>query len=1309
MDSGHRIPLKPNPRTSTNFLSKLTFLWTLPIFRQGLRKEFEESDLFQPLSEHESGLIGAKLETIWQDVVKESEGRNTTPSLMKALLRCFGKEFMCVGIPLAIMEMFIRIMQPIFLGWLVSYFSEESKDEEYAGYVYGVLVIVCSALTVWVVHPYMLSILHLGMKIRVATCSLAYRKLLRLNRAALKETTPGQLVNLLSNDVNRFDIAVLFIHYLWLGPLQTLVITGFLIHEIGLVPAVVGVASLLVYAPLQGWFGKLASVYRLKVAMRTDERVRLMNEIIGAIQVIKMYAWEVPFQKMVALARKLEMKQIMNTNYIRGTIVSFIIFAKRFSIFAALLTFALAGEKLTAKHVFIVTAYFNILQHNMTVFFPQGITQFAEGLVSVKRLQKIMLLPELKSVPRNELKKEGGITMVDACAKWDDELTENTLTDISLKIAAGSLVAVVGPVGAGKSSILNAILGELALDSGSMTVGGTVSYAGQEPWLFASTVRQNILFGEPMDPIRYKEVVNVCALKTDFAMFPQGDRTIVGEKGVSLSGGQRARINLARALYRQTDIYLLDDPLSAVDAHVSAHLFHDCISKYLHGKTRILVTHQLQYLPFVDHVFVLNNGHLVADGPYAEVKEKGLASLLGSSVHDAEKSEVKEDDNEKSTLLKRDSPSRHSIISHTSSTGHDSKRSSIDPSMMECVQSEEPEERAHGAVGWKIFASYFMAAGNWFYVIFVLMMFVWCQIFASAGDYWITVWIRVEQDNYLNPNSSTISSEPWYGEWPPNRETCIYVYTVITLATIVITLVRSFLFFHLCVRASRCLHNNMFASITQAKMRFFYNNTSGRILNRFSKDMGAIDEILPLCMIDTFQIGAQLFGIMVLVSVINYWLIIPLVVVSVIGLWIRNVFMTTSRTIKRLEGVTRSPVFSHMTASLSGLTTLRVSNMEIKLIEEFDRHQDLHSSAWYLFLATNRAFGYWLDQLCLIFITAVTFGFLIGSHLGVFGGNVGLAITQAISLTGMLQWGLRQEAEVENHMTSVERVLEYSCLPSEPPLEAPPEKKPDPLWPKEGCIEFENLYLHYDPEDPPVLKNLNIKINPGEKVGIVGRTGAGKSSLIAALFRLEELRGRISIDGLDTGMIGVHDLRKKLSIIPQEAVLFNATLRKNLDPFEEHPDDAIWSALRETELKEVVDELGFGLQSPIQEGGSNLSVGLRQLVCLARAILRNNRVLILDEATANVDPHTDKLIQKMIRNKFGQCTVLTIAHRLHTIMDSDKVLVMDAGSVAEFDHPHILLKNTDSLLYKMVQQVGGASAQKLFSVAEESYLVANSS
>lgn len=399
-------------------------------------------------------------------------------------------------------------------------------------------------------------------------------------------------------------------------------------------------------------------------------------------------------------------------------------------------------------------------------------------------------------------------------------------------------------------------------------------------------------------------------------------------------------------------------------------------------------------------------------------------------------------------------------------------------------------------------------------------------------------------------------------------------------------------------------------------------------------------------------------------------------------------------------------MFAHLNATLQGLTTIRAFDAGELLIEEFDHHQDLHSSAWFIFLASSRAFGLWLDVVCLVYITLVTLSFLIlpmGGEETTYGGNVGLAITQSIALTGMLQWGLRQSAELENQMTSVERVLEYSNLELEPPLESMPEKKPRNNWPREGKVKFEGVSMRYSSSEPPVLKNLTFTINSREKVGIVGRTGAGKSSLISALFRLADVDGLIEIDGVDVSQIGLHDLRSKLSVIPQEPFLFSGSLRQNLDPFESYSDNVLWQALEEVKLKE------FGLESRVADGGTNLSVGQRQLVCLARAIIRNNPILILDEATANVDPHTDELIQMTIRRKFENCTVLTIAHRLNTVMDNDRILVMDAGTVVEFDHPHILVQKEGGYLRNMVQQTGKAMADALNTVAYDSYLQSTTS
>ncbi|XP_025833020.1 probable multidrug resistance-associated protein lethal(2)03659 [Agrilus planipennis] len=531
------------------------------------------------------------------------------------------------------------------------------------------------------------------------------------------------------------------------------------------------------------------------------------------------------------------------------------------------------------------------------------------------------------------------------------------------------------------------------------------------------------------------------------------------------------------------------------------------------------------------------------------------------------------------------------------------------------------------------------------------------------------------------------------------REHGIYVYTAIVALNITITLSRSFLFYKFCMKASQNIHNTMFAHIVYATMRFFNVNPSGRILNRFSKDMGSVDEILPGVLIDSLQIGLSVLGVTVVVCIVNVWMIIVSCMVFVLFYVLRVVFLATSRSIKRLEGVTRSPVFTHLNASLQGLTTIRAFRAEEILRKEFDRHQNLHSASWYLFLACSRAFGYWLDLVCVLYIASVTFSFLLMSD-DQYGGNVGLAITQVISLTGMLQWGMRQWSELENQMTSVERVVEYTQIETEPERT---EVIPPPVWPENGNIQFKSVFLKYSSRSPYVLKNLNFTINPQEKVGIVGRTGAGKSSLITALFQLCEIEGEILIDDLQITKIPLDKLRCKISIIPQEPVLFSGTLRKNLDPFEEYSDETLWTALEQVQLKQVVSELNLGLNTKMSEGGSNFSVGQRQLVCLARAVIRDNKILILDEATANVDHQTDKLIQETIRKQFINCTVLTIAHRLHTVMDSDKVLVLDAGEIKEFDSPYNLLQNSNGFFYSLVQNTGSSMMENLMKIAREAH------
>ncbi|XP_056634781.1 putative uncharacterized protein DDB_G0282133 [Diorhabda sublineata] len=531
-------------------------------------------------------------------------------------------------------------------------------------------------------------------------------------------------------------------------------------------------------------------------------------------------------------------------------------------------------------------------------------------------------------------------------------------------------------------------------------------------------------------------------------------------------------------------------------------------------------------------------------------------------------------------------------------------------------------------------------------------------------------------------------------------DSALYIYGTLIILVVLLVLSRTFLYYMSCTMASENLHSTMFNKLLKAPMRFFDTNPSGRILNRFSKDIGCIDEILPRVLLDSVSIFLVMAGILINIVIANPIMIIILIILGSLYLKFRTWYMATAKTLKHLEGIAKSPVFSHVSSTICGIVTIRSSHSEEILINEFDRHQDVHTSAWYLTLACMNAFGLWLDLIVLIFLAIVTFSFVItASFTNVNGSMAGLAISQCMVLTGMLQYGMKQLAEVINNLTSVERVLQYTTLDNEGPFDTPKEKKPKGTWPRRGNIEFNNLYLKYVENEPPVLKNLNMIFKPGEKIGIVGRTGAGKSSLISALFRLAPLEGSILIDRVEIQNLGLTDLRKKISIIPQEPVLFSETLRYNLDPFGEFDDDKIWDALELVELKESVDSLDF----MVAEGGANFSLGQRQLICLARAILKDNKILILDEATANVDQRTDSLIQATIRKAFKDCTVLTIAHRLNTIMDSDKVLVMSFGNMVEFDHPHKLLQIEDGYFHKLVMETSPTMAQELKNTAQKAY------
>ncbi|CAG4963685.1 unnamed protein product [Parnassius apollo] len=824
--------------------------------------------------------------------------------------------------------------------------------------------------------------------------------------------------------------------------------TVYLYREMGM-PAVYGALIVVAAVPFQIYLGTSTAFYRSDTALKSDERVKLMKEIIMGIEVIKMYTWEAPFRNIIDTVRRQEILSIKMSSYIRGVIMSFIMFTARFSIFITVLLYVTYVDRITVENVFFLTCYYNIMRQTMTLFFPQAVGQIAEMHVAIQRIRDFLMSEECHLPTRDQISTDN---------KFRKKKPKKRVT------ISSSLTTIIGAVGSGKSTILHMMLSELPTSSGSMKVTGNVSYASQDPWLF------------------------------------------VGE--------------------------ILEQELAII--------------QLMQDKTR-------------------------------EVREEESTPNLQSQ----------------SMLL----PSAVSLTR---------RHLSIILGISSCADQElEAEAQATGRVRGSVYKEYFLAGTSYIYVFIVCMMFNLAQFFASASDFWISRWSLIEDHLTGDP---TIDNLIW-SQGGLYRNHYVVIFGILTIATVAVALFRAFLFFSLCMKSSIKLHDQMFDCISQSPMSFFHANPSGRILNRFSKDMGAVDELLPQAMLDCFQ----------------------------------DIYIYSSA---------RSPVFGHVNATVLGLATIRSFGAQQLLTQEFDRHQDLHSAAWYLFITCSRAFGYFLDIICLLFIICVTFSCLMKTDIE--GSNVGLVITQSISLTGIFQWGMRQSAEMENQMTSVERVLEYTKLPQEPALKIGADKAPPEDWPSEGAIQFDNLSLKYTPDGNYVLHKLNFDVRPQEKIGIVGRTGAGKSSIIQAMFRLAYLDGSLRIDGIDISTIGLHDLREKISIIPQEPVLFSGTLRKNLDPFNEFPDELLLKALNNVELLNIEEGVG-ALYKQVSECGTNFSVGERQLVCLARAIVRNERILLLDEATANVDAQTDALIQTAIRLHFSGCTVITIAHRLNTVIDSDKV------------------------------------------------------
>uniref|UniRef100_A0A8B9CRU4 Multidrug resistance-associated protein 1 n=1 Tax=Anser brachyrhynchus TaxID=132585 RepID=A0A8B9CRU4_9AVES len=1266
---------KPCPEFSASFLSRITFWWITGLMIQGYRRPLEAKDLWSLNKEDTSEEIVQPLNMLYSskkqqkssdsngDVTEEAEAliikpsqKNYEASLFKVLYKTFGPYFLMSFLFKAAHDL-LMFAGPEILKLLINFVNDKHAPD-WQGYFYTGLLFVCACLQTLILHQYFHICFVTGMRLKTAIVGVIYRKALVITNSARKTSTVGEIVNLMSVDAQRFMDLATYINMIWSAPLQVILALYLLWQNLG--PSVLaGVAVMILLVPINAVMAMKTKTYQKAQMKSKDNRIKLMNEILNGIKVLKLYAWELAFREKVLEIRQKELKVLKKSAYL-AAMATFTWVCAPFLV--ALSTFAVyvkidKNNVLDAQKAFVSLALFNILRFPLNML-PMVISSIVEASVSLKRLRVFLSHEELD--PDSIIR--GPTT--DARLNY-----VHFIFSINFTVPEGSLIAVVGQVGCGKSSLLSALLGEMDKKEGYVVVKGSVAYVPQQAWVQNATLKDNIIFGREMNESRYKRVIEACALLPDIEILPTGDRTEIGEKGVNLSGGQKQRVSLARAVYCNADVYLFDDPLSAVDAHVGKHIFEKVIGPkgILKNKTRVLVTHAVNYLPQMDTILVMSDGEISEMGSYQELlKQDGAFAEFLRTYANAEQS-MENSGNVfmkqtpglyfprlKISIFNRQLSNSSTYSRETGKSQHQSSTAELQKPLAEknSWKLTEADTAKTGRVKATVYWDYMKAIG--LFISFLSIFLFMCNHVASlASNYWLSLWT---DDPVINGTQQYT-----------NVRLGVYGALGISqgLPGLPIVILAGGIF------ASRHLHLNLLHNVLRSPMSFFERTPSGNLVNRFSKEIDTIDSTIPpiikMFMGSTFNvIGACI--IILLATPIAAVIIPPL---GLVYLFVQRFYVATSRQLKRLESVSRSPVYSHFNETLLGVSVIRAFEEQKRFIKQNDMKVDENQKAYYPSIVANRWLAVRLEYVgnCIVLFAAL---FAVIARNKLSPGLVGLSVSYSLQITAYLNWLVRMSSELETNIVAVERwVVHHSYT-----------------WPEEGKVEFRGYGLRYREDLDLVLKNINVTINGGEKIGIVGRTGAGKSSLTLGLFRINEAaEGEIIIDGINIAKIGLHDLRFRVTIIPQDPILFSGSLRMNLDPFDQHSDEDIWRSLELAHLKNFVSALPDKLNHECAEGGENLSVGQRQLVCLARALLRKSKILVLDEATAAVDLETDNLIQSTIKSQFEECTVLTIAHRLNTIMDYTRVLVLDRGEVVECGSPDNLLQEK-GIFYSMAKDSG---------------------
>uniref|UniRef100_A0A6B2KWK1 Uncharacterized protein n=1 Tax=Arcella intermedia TaxID=1963864 RepID=A0A6B2KWK1_9EUKA len=1175
---------------------------------------------------------------------------NPQRSLFKCVMRCWKREFIASGI----IKLFgdgLSFCGPLLLQRIVLYLDTPDAPI-WEGLVYAVGLLIGYILQSWFTVAYTFSIYRLVANIRSTFIALVYKKALKLSHSGRQSSTIGEIVNLQALDSTRVGDLAMHVHILWTSPIQIFVALGLLWSVLG-PSGLAGLAVIVFSMPIQvKIFSRMSEIQKILMGHK-DKRTKVLNEVLQGIRVIKFFAWEESYKKIIRAVRSEELRSLIEYWIVCAEMLFLFGFIPILVAMFSFAVFTFANGTLTPSVAFTALSLFDLMQLPLT-FIPRSIGAVVSSKVSFDRLSSFFNADELQlSSVRNHEFSEYPVVVEGASFEWKPG--SKTLRGINLKIKSGQLVAVVGEVGAGKSSLLMSLLGEMPQINGKLSVHGSIAYVTQQAWIKNATIKDNILFGMDYHKKRYNSVLKSCQLLKDLDVLPAGHMTEIGEKGINLSGGQKQRISLARAVYSDSDVYFLDDPLSAVDAHVGKAIFNECITGALQGKTRILVTHQLQYLKRCDLIVILTKGEIEKIGTYDDLMSnyQPFSDLINAHVNDTEtESEGKEEEEEKKEDKKTD-------------------------------KLVEDEERKTGSVSWGIYLLYYKFAG--IKTVFLIALFgsltAGC---ALALNYWLTYWTNVS--SYYSLVNTTLANPVIFDELSMGVYFYLVIYMMLGITQSLFFLSQSFTNSLVAVQAAKHVHHRMLKCIIRAPTSFYDTTPTGRILNRFGGDQYTIDVTLPFMLSIATSTIFGLLSILLIISSVTPIFLIVIIPLTFLYRYIQTYFLNSSRELQRLESISKSPIYALFSETLNGLSTIRGYGRSSAFYEDTLNRVETNQKAYFAWQSCNRWLGIRLEFVgtVVVFFAAL---FAVLQRAQVNASLAALSLTYSLKLTTALNAVIRFATEAENGLVSVERCTQYSELKVE--ADAITSTRPPQDWPKNGQIVFEDLMLRYREGLPLVLKGVSLKIHPQEKIGVVGRTGAGKSSLMLALFRIvEPAGGRILIDGIDISKIGLTDLRSRLAIIPQEPTLFTGTIRSNLDPFEQYTDEQIWDSLRAVGLQEQISTMKEGIQNTVAENGENLSVGTRQLMCLARAVLRKSTILVMDEATASVDLNTDMMIQQTIRREFKNVTVLTIAHRINTIIDSDKVLVLDSGQVAEFAPPEVLLKDKNSIFYSLANEAG---------------------